>query len=238
VGEISLTALLPPSATSRLAVDLSNKATARGFLKVARVPVPSTNPPVPDPAIVVTTPAGVDLRIKCVGLSGQYRVPVLPSTTMPLGPFTRAATPVPSTEEQLCASPMKVVTTPKGVTLRMVQAPSVTRALPVWSSATPTGFEKEAEVPVPSLKPPDTPPASVATVPEGDSVLRAPTVELSSTIYRTPEGAYTTPKGAANFAEVAAPSPQVLTPGLPANRLTTPKGLTLRTTQFLASATT
>jgi hypothetical protein len=60
---------------------------------------------------------------------------------MPLGPFTRAATPVPSTEEQLCASPMKVVTTPKGVTLRMVQAPSVTRALPVWSSATPTFLE-------------------------------------------------------------------------------------------------
>src|SRR6185436_16595932 len=79
---------------------------------------PRTMPATPAvPATVVTTPAGVTLRIVELSASVTRRLPAL-STATPVGRLKRASGPVPSALPDTNAVPAKVVTTPAGVTLR------------------------------------------------------------------------------------------------------------------------
>ena len=59
---------------------------------------------------------------------------------MPKGPSNREPVPVPSAKPYDKATPATVVTTPPGVTLRIVElASSETKTLPLESTATPSG---------------------------------------------------------------------------------------------------
>ena len=69
------------------------------------------------PAMVVTTPAGVTLRIVLLPVSATYTLPEL-STARPPGWLKPAALPVPSVDPNV--PPASVVTTPAGVILRML----------------------------------------------------------------------------------------------------------------------
>src|SRR3954466_4133805 len=71
------------------------------------------------PAIVVTTAPAVIFRIVLLPVSATYNVPVL-STVMADGPPNRAAAPVASVDPNCPAVPASVVTTPAGVTCRIV----------------------------------------------------------------------------------------------------------------------
>ena len=74
---------LPVSATKRL--PLASIAKAWGWLKKASLPVPSLSPAIPgNPAIVVTVPAGVILRMVELPVSARYKLPVA-STASPPG---------------------------------------------------------------------------------------------------------------------------------------------------------
>ena len=137
-----------------------------GFAIKAPVPFPSAKP-FSLPATVVTTPPGVNLRMRLLYQSAKKTLP-MESTATPQGPHSDAPVPVPSANaaEPLPAS---VLTTPPGVTLRMRlfdESPTIT--LPLESKATPKGLLNLAAVPVPSDAP-DTPPlpASVVTTPKG-----------------------------------------------------------------------
>src|SRR5450631_993218 len=106
----SVTKTLPAAST----------AMAVGTLKRAALPVPSTYPKLPArPASVVTTAAGVILRIVWLPVSATYTLPA-PSTATENGVANRAALPVPSALPGLFAKPAKVLTVPAGVILRMV----------------------------------------------------------------------------------------------------------------------
>jgi hypothetical protein len=74
--------------------------------------VPSAKPEV-EPANVVTTPAGVILRIRLLNVSATYTLPCA-SVARPSGLLNIALAPVPSVEPAL-EVPAKVVTTPPGV---------------------------------------------------------------------------------------------------------------------------
>src|SRR5262245_36714325 len=77
------------------------------------------------------------------------------STAMPLGLLNRAVAPMPSALPFSPQRPARVVTTPLGVTLRMVQfSESATYTLPAPSTATPVGKENLALLPTPSAQPP------------------------------------------------------------------------------------
>src|SRR5207249_451929 len=69
-------------------------------------------------AKVVTTPAGVIVRIALFPLSPTRMLPAA-STARPLGPLNRAALPVPSVLPKVPAKPASVVTTLAGVILRI-----------------------------------------------------------------------------------------------------------------------
>ena len=91
-----------------------------GPLKRAAAPIPSADPTAPAlPAIVVTKPAGVSLRIVSLPRSATYRLP-LPSTAMADGRRNEAAAPLPSADPTTPALPARVVTTPAGVMRRIV----------------------------------------------------------------------------------------------------------------------
>src|SRR6476661_2867302 len=95
-------------------------ARALGKLKRAVLPVPSALPVLPaKPAKVLTTRAGVILRIVLLLVSATKMLPTLSMATA-AGPLKRAALPVPLALPVLPAKPAKVVTTPAGVILRMV----------------------------------------------------------------------------------------------------------------------
>src|SRR6476660_3485289 len=124
------------------------------------------------PARVVTTPAGVILRMVQLARSATYPMPVA-STATPVGRLKRAAAPVPSVLPVLPAVPARVVTTPAGVILRMVALVwSATYTVPAASTATPTGVLNRAAAPVPSVLPVlPAVPARVVTTP-ADVILR------------------------------------------------------------------
>src|SRR5439155_322489 len=109
--------LLPLSATKTLP-ELST-ATPEGRLNRAALPVPSSLPSSYHPASFVTTPADVTSRIFLLSLSATKTFPAL-STPTPQGRSNRAALPVPPPLPRFTASPASVVTTPAGVTFRIV----------------------------------------------------------------------------------------------------------------------
>src|SRR5438874_4808771 len=85
---------------------------------------PRTLPPVPAvAATVVTTPAGVTLRLVELSAPVTRTLPAL-STATPVGRLKRASGPVPSALPETNAVPATVVTTPAGVTLRIEWLPS------------------------------------------------------------------------------------------------------------------
>src|SRR6478609_9888666 len=118
------------------------------------------------PASVVTSPAGVILRITALSSSATYTLPAL-STATPFGKLNRAALPEPSVLPKVSAWPARVVTVPSLVILRMVLLPvSATYRLPLLSQATLRGLLNDAAAPTPLLLP-LTPnlPAKVVTTP-------------------------------------------------------------------------
>ena len=99
---------------------LSAASTVRpvGVLNAAAAPVPFVNAATPEPARVVTTPAGVTLRILLLPESATKTLPE-PSMATPHGRKNDAAAPVASVLP--CKpDPASVVTTPAGVTLRIM----------------------------------------------------------------------------------------------------------------------
>src|SRR3954452_9046813 len=96
---VSATKMLPEAST----------AIPAGPLNSAAVPVALIIPAMPSPANVVTTPAGVILRMRLVSASATYMLPEL-SKSKPLGPLSLAPVPVPSS--QPLVEPAKVDTTP------------------------------------------------------------------------------------------------------------------------------
>ena len=163
-ASMSRTRWLLPSITRS---PVPKTAMVLGDLNDAAVPTPSVIPALPPPAIVVTMPAGVALRIRCENESGQIRLSAA-STVMPLGWFNTADVPAPSAQPA-APLPAIVVTTPVGVTRRMRLFPeSVTKRFPTEFMAIPRGKLKLAPAPVPSTHAPTLPlPASVVTPPAG-----------------------------------------------------------------------
>ncbi len=95
-------------------------ARALGKLKRAVLPVPLALPSLPaNPANVLTTRAGVILRMVLLLVSATKMLPMLSMATA-TGPLKRAALPVPLALPGLPAKPAKVLTTRAGVILRMV----------------------------------------------------------------------------------------------------------------------
>src|SRR3569833_1442171 len=102
---------------------------------------------------VVTTPAGVILRIALEPASATKRLPAL-SNRRPRGMLNFAAVPTPSTVPGVPAVPAIVVTTPAGVTSRIVELPeSPTYRLPAVSIVRPDGYKNFAAGPVASTAP-------------------------------------------------------------------------------------
>ena len=119
------------------------------------MPVPSAEPNTPEPANVVTTPAGVILRTSKLAHSVTYKLPAA-SIAMPSGQLNRASNGfvefvLPETPE----APAKVVTTPAGVIFRMLCPVelSATNMLPEASKQMPSGLVNRAAVPVASVYP-------------------------------------------------------------------------------------
>src|SRR6185437_732634 len=73
---------------------LASMVIPAGPLNEAAVPTPLAEPAVPVPAMVVTTPSGVILRIRLLPLSATYTFP-MPSTVSACGWLKDAAAPVP-----------------------------------------------------------------------------------------------------------------------------------------------
>src|SRR6266496_2810139 len=117
--------LLPPRVDTYRLVPLLSTARPWGWLNRAAAPVPSTLPDVPPwPARVLTTPAGVILRMVWFLVPAVYRLPALSRTTPNWG-GNPAAAAVPSTERAVVAppfcdlgAPAMVLATPARVILR------------------------------------------------------------------------------------------------------------------------
>src|SRR6267142_991245 len=153
----------PISATFTLPT--ASVATPNGRLKLAAAPTPSVLPPAPaDPANVLTTPAGVILRMVLLYVSDTYTLPAL-SVATPDGNLKLAAVPVPSALPATPADPASVLTAPAGVITRIVWLyVSATYTLPAPSIAAPHGVLKRAAAPLPSALPVNpADPASVLT---------------------------------------------------------------------------
>ena len=106
----SVTYAVPPPSTVIRAGDRNEAA----------VPTPSRLTQRPAiPAQVLTTPAGVILRIVQLPPSTTYSSPPLPTAT-PRGARNRAAPRTPSSLPNIPARPASVLTTPSGVVVRMV----------------------------------------------------------------------------------------------------------------------
>src|SRR5262252_7596117 len=110
---------------------------------------------------VLTTPAGVILRIALFPVSATYTLP-LPSTATPRGLLNLGVPDALSTLPLEPATPARVVTVPSLAILRMVWLKvSATKALPEPSAATPSALLRRAAVRTPSTFP--EPPRSPAT---------------------------------------------------------------------------
>src|SRR5947207_1614754 len=145
----------------------ASAATPDGLSNRASLPVPSLEPTCPAvPAIVLTAPAAVILRIVLLFLSATYTLPAA-SIATPYGLSNRASLPVPSLEPTWPAVPANVLTAPAAVILRIVSlSASATYTLPAASIATLLGCPKRAAVPLPSNEPgPPSAPASNAIGP-------------------------------------------------------------------------
>ena len=98
---------------------LASKAIPLGELNDAAAPVPSARPAVPEPAIVETVPADVILRTELLSVTKA-----LPraSVTIPDKALNPAVAAGPSVSVLFVAGsiPTNVVTSPAGVTLRML----------------------------------------------------------------------------------------------------------------------
>src|SRR5437899_8067520 len=91
-----------------------------GLKNLAAAPLPSLLPStLADPAIVLTTPAGVILRIMSFHVSATYTLPAL-SVAMPSGWRKPAAAPTPFALPATSAAPASVLTAPWGLILRIV----------------------------------------------------------------------------------------------------------------------
>ena len=102
--------------------------------------MPSALPELPAlPARVVTTPAGVTFRIVWLSVSATYTLPAL-STATPLGIAEPRGAARAIGTAGVPGLPARVVTTPAGVTFRIVWlSVSATYTLPALSTATPEG---------------------------------------------------------------------------------------------------
>jgi hypothetical protein len=87
-------------------------------LTCAKVPIPSTRPKVPDPAIVVTIPSVEIFRIRDPDKSVTTNIPAVKS--IPNENVIDADVPVPSTDEE-SALPTKVVTASEDVSARRIR---------------------------------------------------------------------------------------------------------------------
>jgi hypothetical protein len=119
-------------------------------------------------------------------------------------------------------------------------ASSATSTAPLGSTATPSGEEKAAAVPMASANAAAPLPASVVTTPPGVTA-RTRWLAASATT-ALPLASTATPAGLLNCALVPAPlakAPQAkpLQPAEPASEVTTPEGLTLRRRWLKESAT-
>ena len=192
--------------------------------------MPSVKAAAPLPANVVTTPPAAILRMRLFPVSEMKTFPAV-STATPRGKLKAAFVPVPSAN---AADPLpaKVLTTPPGDTLRMRWLEeSTTNTLPMESMDTPQGPLNEALVPAPSAKAAVPLPASVDTTPPG-VILR---MRLPSETRALPTESRARPTKNENKAPVPVPSAYPLEP--PANVLTTPLGVTLRTRKKSATKT-
>ncbi|MCY1229124.1 hypothetical protein D9M72_414800 [compost metagenome] len=134
VGVILRTTPPPYSRTYRLPA--ASTATEMGVLKVAAVPLPSVVVFVPLPATVVTSAAGVTLRIRWPWASATKAVSVA-STVKLVRSLNEALRPLPSTDAKT-PLPANVVTSASGEILRkrlfdqspMSRPPFLVRAMP------------------------------------------------------------------------------------------------------------
>ena len=128
---------------------LSSTATAVGRV-ITPGKSPATDPETPGiPTIVLTTPAVEIFRIALLPVSATYKLPAL-SLATPFGELKRADALAPSSDPATRACPAYVLTSPVGVTLRMMWLlVSATYRLPAWSSAIPCGSLKVAASPCP-----------------------------------------------------------------------------------------
>src|SRR5580658_2807206 len=121
LGKISLIELFPVSATKTSPDESTTKPV--GALNAAAEPKPLALPACPAcPATVVVTPDGEIRRTVSLPVSATYTFPA-ESTAMPEGLLKRAAEPVPSAEPDWPGLPARVLTVPKGVTVRTVWFP-------------------------------------------------------------------------------------------------------------------
>ena len=186
---------LPVSATTITLLE-GITATPLGFLKLAAAPTPSAKAALPLPASVVTTPSEiVTSRILWLNSSATTIKLLEGITATPVGLLKLAAAPMPSAKAPL-PLPASVVTTPRGVTMRIrLLVMSATTNTPLEGiTATPAGWWKLADAPVPSAKAKLPLPASVVTTPEERSTSRTRFVDVSVTT-TTPEGITATPAG-------------------------------------------
>ena len=230
-GVIFRSTLLPLSATYTF--PNGSVPTPKGPLNEAAVPVPLVNPETPLPAKVVTTPAGVILRIRLFPKSDTYKLPAA-SVSIPVGLLNEAAVPVPLALPET-PLPAKVVTTPAGVIIRIRSLPlSATYTFPAASVPNPKGSLNEAAVPVPLVLPAIPLPAKVLTTPAG-VIIRIKLLPKSAT-KTLPEGSVVIPIGLLNDAAVPVPLALPAAP-LPAKVLTIPAGVILRIKLLYKSAT-
>ena len=141
----------------------------------------------------------------------------------------------------LPSPPASVVTTPRGVILRIRLFPeSTTYTSPEASTEMPLGLLNVALVPRPSVLPAlvlPSPPASVVTAPLG-VILRIRLLPESTT-YTLPAVSTATAVGLSNVALVPRPSalPALVPPLPPASVVTVPPGVIFRTRLFPESTT-
>jgi hypothetical protein len=212
-GDMTRIALLPESET--YTTPCVSSATARGELKAAFVPIASTKPAAPDPAIVDTTrdTDGSMTRMRCPPVSATSRTPP-DATSTNSGRLKRATLPGPSANPPAMPSPepATVVVAPAGVTRRILLLKvSAKYASPVASStSTPLGSAKAAFVPTPSAKSASAPPASVLTAPVAE-MKRMRLLPRSATS-EPPESSAATPDGFEKELAVPAPSAKASAP--------------------------
>ena len=150
-------------------------ATPAGEKNLAAVPVPSANsckmPPASDLTTAPATASGNDTsRIRNASPTTIVRLEGITATPVGEGKFTFVPVPSPPLFQKL-PLPASVVTVPRGVTSRMRWfEPSATTITPLEGiTATPLGNLNLAAALVPSTQSGVPLPASVETIPEGDT---------------------------------------------------------------------